>query len=64
VILHATITDKLDPENPIGDRDLVLMGSEDGSLWIWDLQSCELVLKKTSHQGKYITSISFSLLNI
>ncbi|KAA1115928.1 WD domain protein [Puccinia graminis f. sp. tritici] len=54
VISRVTTTNKLDPGNPIGDRDLVLMGSEDGSLWIWDLQSRELVLRKASHQDSII----------
>ncbi|KNZ52336.1 hypothetical protein VP01_3611g1 [Puccinia sorghi] len=32
-------------------RDLVVMGSEDGCVCIWDLQSRELLSKNKTHQG-------------
>ncbi|KAH9456619.1 hypothetical protein MJO29_006663 [Puccinia striiformis f. sp. tritici] len=54
-VVSLTSNDELD--NTIGN-DLVLMGSEDGSLYIWDLQSRELVSRKSSSHQDSIIGIS------
>lgn len=41
--------------NPNHDhQDLVLMGSEDGNFWVWNLQTREPLLKVSSHQDSMI----------
>ncbi|OAV93729.1 hypothetical protein PTTG_06781 [Puccinia triticina 1-1 BBBD Race 1] len=53
VISRPNTTKLLGTQNIIS-RDLVMMGSEDGSLWVWDLQSAELVLRQPFHQDSTI----------